>query len=567
MKRFVNRKGLAGIASVSALVASLLVGAVGVGHGITDSHAASRDATFKDYSSFVQYTAKHHKAPFFSHELASQEAMQTYAKRMQQNFHALRPLAEGYEHGGNVKTNQDQNPWPKADIAAAINPRDGKSYVIMHDDFRQNFDHQYYGFSANGGKTWSDDSLADSIDPVTNSAYSVQTDPGVAIDTYGNSYHTSLETNTINDTTAQNGSSNASYYNYDTAVTLTQGFNNGKYTSVIPKVVDYVACNSSTSSCMGSLDAPRVAVDTNNSSSSKGAVYVYYTYFCNGSGASGNGPCTDVNNSSISIPAGTSAILVRQSFDQGMTFSPPVVASGTMTQAQFPDMVIDDFGTPSIIFDDFSHDPGTNAPSSTIGMYKSSLFDGSWSVNSNSPVASFEYNGLNNLHWNFRDIGTVAPGCGIYHRTAYCAFSAWQVGSGPLSGSPNVYVAAVNTETGDSQISRVNNDNFSSNKAHFLPWATTDTKGNVYVGWYDNRNDPNNARVQYFVGKSTNGGRSFPKQKAVSDGSFNPCAFPNCAFFGDYDQLIAGNDDTIHAAWADTRDGSTMQIWCQDIKW
>jgi hypothetical protein len=568
MKRFVNRKGLAGIASVSALVASLLVGAVGVGHGITDSHAASREAKFKNYSGFVQYTAKHHKAPFFSHELASQEAMQTYAKKMQQNFHALKPLTNGNdkekEKEGNVKVTQDYNPWPKADVAGAINPKNGQNYVIQHDDFRMNFDHQFYNVSSNGGKNWYDEVLADVIDPVTQSSYSVQTDPGVAFDTFGNTYFSSLETNTVSDTTAL--SSSSGYFNYDTAVTVVQGFNNGKYSSVIPRVVDYVACNQS--SCVGSLDAPRVTVDTNIGSSTKGAVYVYYTYFCNGAGASGNDPCTDTYNPSISIPAGTSAILVRQSFDQGMTFSPPIVISGPLLQGQFPDMVIDHNGGPHIFFVDFSHNTTNNAPTSTIVMYEASQFNGSWSVNTTTPVASFEYNGLNNLHWNFRDIGTVAPGCSNFHDTAYCAFSAWQVGTGPLSSSPNVYVAAVNTQTGDSQIYRVNNDNFSSNKAHFFPWATTDTKGNVYVGWYDNRNDPNDARVQYFVGKSSNGGRSFSKQQAVSNTSFNHCVgFPNCSFFGDYYQLVAGNDDVVHAAWADTRDGATMQIYTQDIKW
>ena len=88
------------------------------------------------------------------------------------------------------------------------------------------------------------------------------------------------------------------------------------------------------------------------------------------------------------------------------------------------------------------------------------------------------------------------------------------------------------------------------------------------VGWYDDRNDPFNTKVDYFVGKSTDGGKTFPKQNAVNDVSFNPCiGFPGCGFFGDYVQLVSGIDGVVHAAWTDTRDGASQQIWTQDIKW
>jgi hypothetical protein len=71
-------------------------------------------------------------------------------------------------------------------------------------------------------------------------------------------------------------------------------------------------------------------------------------------------------------------------------------------------------------------------------------------------------------------------------------------------------------------------------KHHFFAWATTTPNGSVYVGWYDDRNDPVSTKVQYFVGKSTDGGKHFPIQKPVSDTAFNPCTgFPGCGFFGD----------------------------------
>ena len=53
------------------------------------------------------------------------------------------------------------------------------------------------------------------------------------------------------------------------------------------------------------------------------------------------------------------------------------------------------------------------------------------------------------------------------------------------------------------------------------------------MGWYDDRDDPFNTKVEYFVAKSINAGSTFPKQQAVNDTSFNPSVgFPFCGFFG-----------------------------------
>lgn len=116
------------------------------------------------------------------------------------------------------------------------------------------------------------------------------------------------------------------------------------------------------------------------------------------------------------------------------------------------------------------------------------------------------------------------------------------------------YVATINTETGASTVARVNNDGFNNGKDLFFPWATAKADGSVYVGWYDDRNDPFNTKVQYFVGKSIDRGLTFPTQQAVSDVSFNPCVgLPGCGFFGDYTQLVSGPDGVVHAASSDTR--------------
>jgi hypothetical protein len=199
-------------------------------------------------------------------------------------------------------------------------------------------------------------------------------------------------------------------------------------------------------------------------------------------------------------------------------------------------------------------------------MWESTLVGSNWVV-AHEPTVSFVYNGLRNLNWAFRDAGAEAPGCTIHRSTAYCAFSANQVGKGKLEATPSVYLATIHASSGSaSSVVRVNDDPFNNQKHHFFAWATSTPSGSVYVGWYDDRRDAFSTKVDYFVGKSTDGGRTFPKQQAVNDVSFNPCiGFPGCGFFGDYTQLVSGSDGVVRAAWSDTRDAVSMQVWSQEV--
>lgn len=486
----------------------------------------------------ANYVQSHHMAPFHRDGAMLPDGGATAL--LKQWTLSTPALAKA---GTNVKVNQDRNPWPKAELGAAIDPTNGKNYVVMANDFRENWDHEFYHVSTNGGKAWTDDSMVGGSDPITGGIpLTFQSDPGVAFDSVGHSFISAITGNNI---------FASSYINLDTQIEVALGFANGRYTYLIPTVVDTQPCyfTGTTSNCSAVVDKPLITVDDVPGSPNNGTIYVYYTVFCNAN------PCTDGN---ATIPPFSSAIVEAHSPGWGLPFSVPDLVSGPHTQEQFSDMVIDSNGTPHIFFDDFT--------TSTTNMYESTLRAGTWVVSAR-PVASFTFNGLNNFNWSFRDSGAAAPGCGISGITAYCAFSANQIGSGKPEATPSVYLATVNTITAASKISRVNNDPFNNGKDHFFAWATATANG-VYVGWYDNRNDPFNAKVQYFVGKSTDGGRTFSTQMAVSDTSFNPCiGFPGCGFFGDYTQLVSGPDNVVHAAWSDTRDGASMQIWSQAVTW
>jgi hypothetical protein len=512
------------------------------------SAGAQAQSHFKDLESYVEWVRASHKAPFDrdGSVLPTGGAAQLQAAQAR----AANLLAAPNTSFVNVKVNRDRDPWPKAEIASAVEPVHGKSYVVMSNDFRENWDHMFYHVSKNGGGSFTDDSMVGGNDPITGFIQlTFQSDPGVSFDRAGHSYLSTITGNEIFDFTNF-------YLNLDTQIEAAQGFAGGSYTNLVPITIDTQPCfeTLSTFSCDATLDKPLITTDAVAGSPNVGTTYIYYTLFCN---SPTSGFCTD---GTASIPAGTSAILESHSPGPGLAFSAPALVSGALTQTQFSSLVVDSNGTPHMFFDDFSAFPATN-------MWESTLTPGGWVVSS-APVASFLFNGLGNPNWGFRDAGAAAPGCGIHGTEAYCAFSANQVGSGPLEATPSVYVARVNTGTGSSQVSRVNNDAFGGLKEHFFAWATATPNGDVYVGWYDDRNDPFNTKVEYFVGKSTNGGATFSTQKAVSDVGFNPCVgFPGCGFFGDYTQIVSGPDGVVHAAWSDTRDGASMQIWSQSITW
>jgi hypothetical protein len=513
------------------------------------THAASPVGPFTSLQSYVQYVQKLHKAPF---DRDGSELPPGGAQALAKKQAAARAArASPPVSFTNVQVTQDRNPWPKAEVAAAVDPSSPGSWVVMTNDFRENYDKMFFHVSTDDGRTWTDDAMVGGSDPFTGLIPSTfQSDPGLSFDSSTNSYLSTLTGNLIFD-------SNSQYENLDTEIDIAQGFANGTYASLLVTPIDVQPCNGvpSTFRCDAALDKPFVTTDSHPGSSRNGTTYVYYTLFCN---VLAPGSCTD---GTAKVPGGASAIVVSHSPGPGQPFSAPALVSGSKLNTQFSSMVIDSTGVPHIFFDDF-----TNSP--TINMWESTLVGSKWVVSS-KPVVSFVYNGLNNINWAFRNGATVAPGCTIHGFTGYCAFSASQVGAGKLEATPSVYLLALDVRSAAvSQVSRVNNDPFNDQKDHFFPWAAATPQGNVYVGWYDNRNDRLNTKVEYFVGKSVDGGRTFPKQQAVTDVSFNPCVgFPGCGFFGDYTQLVSGPDGIIHAAWSDTRDGASMQIWSQAITW
>ncbi len=512
---------------------------------------AAQTKPFKSFDDFNNYMKANHSAPWDRDSVRLPKGGSA-AVQNAQSHRVPEAATLGPSPFHNVKVNQDKDPWPKAEIAVGVDPTNGNNIVVMSNDFRENYDHMFFHVSTNGGRSWSDDSMVGGNDFFTGFIpLTFQSDPGVGFDSQGHSWLSTITGNLIFDFV--NG-----YENFDTQIEVAQGFAHGTYANLVPIVIDTQQCDGTFTGsfvCDAQLDKPLISVDNVAGSPNFGTVYVYYTLFCNFP-ASGN--CTD---GTAVVPPFSSAILESHTGPFGsLPFSAPALVSGGFTQEQFSSLVVDSHGVPHVFFDDFS--TGFN-----INMYMSTLSGGTWTVNP-TPVETFIPIGTASGNWFFRINGTIAPGCGINGDIAYCAFSSNQVGSGPFEGGMSAYLAAVDTQSGNTlNTARVNNDPFNDSKDHIFPWASArSSDGAVYVGFYDDRNDPFNTKVEYFVAKSTDGGATFPTQMAVSNRSFNPCiGFPFCGFFGDYTQNAMGPDGVLRTAWSDTRDAASMQIYSQGV--
>jgi hypothetical protein len=516
----------------------------------------SQPAAFEDYKSFVEWMRATHRAPFGADpaRLMSKQERAAFERGLiaRQAANANKPDMKARV---NVKVNQDRNPWPKEGIAQSVDPSGPANLVVISSDLREYVERSYYHVSTDHGRQFTDDAItAGGDDFLSGSPFDFNDHAVTSFDAAGNEFVVQISANSVFDPVF-------GYANDDAALQLVMGESHGLYLDTVPFDLDIQQCNGPglllPNNCSGFLQFPSIATDTNASSPTIGTTYATVTLFCEFMGDSN---CPAIGN--VDLTPGNSGIIgvSWNNFSQNGWQGTGLI-SGTHTNAQFSSVVVDSAGTPHVFFDDFT-DPTTTT------MWESTLTNGAWVVGA-QPVASFVLTGTTNYNSSFTVTQSAAPGCAIFQMTAYCAFSANQITGGKAETTESVYLAKVNVNTGASTISRVNNDAFGDGKDHLFPWAATVPSGAVYVGWYDNRNDPNNVNVEYFVGKSTDGGSAFPVQMAVSDEPFDPCVgTQSCAFFSAvYSQLVAGPGGMVHAAWSDSRDGVSLQLWSQAITW
>jgi hypothetical protein len=540
--------GFAGVLLWCALLSASLAG------------AQSTSPTFTDSPSFVAWMRKLHKAPFMGNAAlmakhagatswqvgARKEALPPPSSDVE-GITAIEAAASATTSNVSVKVNQDKNPWQKVSVAAAVDPANPKHVVVLSDDFRDGFQRVFYHVSTDGGKHWRDEYLTDSVDPNLNGLpFSMQHSAKIGFDSEGSTSIVHLSSNNI----IQSNNGLIRFANLDTQIDLIQGFKNGAYVSHRTIPIDHASCGGTDLTgitCNTVLDMPGIKVDANKNSPNNGTTYIYYTVFFN---CPAPGDC-GVDHKGNPLTQ-SSAIMEWDSglgpFDQ---FNPePRLVSEFHPNAQFADMVIDSHGTPHIFFEDF--DAMGNA-----GIWESTLKDGQWTVGTFA-VTEFQNFGNGNAGWNFDTTGSLALSCAIAaDDTTYCTFAANGVPGQPSSVGfgPKTFIAVIDPIAGTGTAFLEDG----SGSAHLFPSVTVTPNGTAYVGWYDNRNDPSGEQLQYFV-------KADPIGERALSGLFDPCVGQkNCEYFGQFDQLASGPDGIVHATWADTRDGVSMQIYTEAI--
>jgi hypothetical protein len=176
-----------------------------------------------------------------------------------------------------------------------------------------------------------------------------------------------------------------------------------------------------------------------------------------------------------------------------------------------------------------SHDGGqTFAPSRAVVQVAPPYFGGAGGIPGVSRVMGFPQIGVDS-----------PPG---RKPTLYVAWSDYR------NGDVDVFCASSkNNGRSWSQPVRVNSDPIHDGIDQFFQWLAVDpVTGNVYVQFYDRRDDPDNRRTGFTLARSTDGGKSFVNY-AWAENTFES---QQPAFLGDYTWLTAF-DGKVYGAWTE----------------
>ena len=233
-----------------------------------------------------------------------------------------------------------------------------------------------------------------------------------------------------------------------------------------------------------------------------------------------------------------SIMLFARSTDHGKTWSTPIRIS---TQAGFPrDDNGDVVGFHGVVAADgtiyavwnwgltivmaTSHDGGrTFSPSRVVQRVGPPYFGGTGAVPGLGRVFGF-------------------PQVGVYASNVYVSWSDFR------NGDIDVFLAASRDRgrTWSSPV-RVTTDSLHSGRDQFFQFLAVDpTDGDVYVQFFDRRDDPENRRTGFTLARSTDGGRSFTNY-SWTDSTFEGRG----AFLGDYTWLTAYGG-RVYGIWAET---------------
>ncbi len=411
----------------------------------------------------------------------------------------------------NFQVNSDTGETAQNEPSIAINPVNPANLVAGANDFKRMIvtprgsflaDLGYYT-SFDGGRTWAGGFIT------RPSEYKGGSDPAVAADNQGNFFYAliAFSDNPTN----------------DNAVLVAKSTNGGRtFASPVP-VIQHIRQTNAPQE-----DKEFIAVD-NSTSRFRGNLYVSWTTFSLDTGQS-------------------SGIRFARSSDGARTFSPAIdLQVGASLQGSIPSV-----GPRGEVYVAWQRSNQQLVRRSVDG---GSTFDLVRTMAFAQPIGTVDpvsrrrvLNGGFRVN-NFPSIAVDAA-------------------SGPNAG--NVYLTYADGRNGDADVFfvrstdggttwsppvRINDDPLGNGKDQWFPWVTVDpTNGDVYVAFYDRRDDPDNLLLNVYMTRSTDGGQSFEPNIRVttttSDSGFDPVF--GGSFVGDYIG-IAASGQIAYPVWTDFR--------------
>ena len=244
-------------------------------------------------------------------------------------------------------------------------------------------------------------------------------------------------------------------------------------------------------------------------------------------------------------------IFFSRSTDGGSTFSPPIqISNDVATQGSIP--AVGPNGEVYVVWYSYQYSTQRMAVSTNGGQ----SFGPPFNVANVDEIPSPLPGG------SFRD--NSFPTLGVDQNTGdlYVAWSDYSNGDADI-----FFVRSTDGGQNWSDPIRVNDDLLFNDLHQFFPWLAVAPNGNIYLSWFDSRNDPTPYSQPFiydeYAAVSTDGGLSFSENVRISEVSSDASIGFGGGFIGDYSGLAA-TDQFIFPAWVDTRRGH-QDIFTQSV--
>lgn len=123
------------------------------------------------------------------------------------------------------------------------------------------------------------------------------------------------------------------------------------------------------------------------------------------------------------------------------------------------------------------------------------------------------------------------------------------------NGAPHIYCSYSDNQASSWSTPVVIDQDLTTLTDKFHPWISCDpVSGVVAIGYYDSRNDPSNAKVDYYTAVSGDGGNSW-SPKRITNTNFSVAT--NSGYWADYTG-IAAYKGRIIPCWTDQRGGASI---------